>query len=53
MIYGDHYQIQRYTNGLDKISMDMWELTDQDNGWIPDRDLVLVDVKAYGAFGRE
>jgi len=40
MIYGDHYQIQRYTNGLDKISMDMWELTDHDNGWIPDGDLV-------------
>ncbi|MCQ1531828.1 RHS repeat-associated core domain-containing protein [Lutispora saccharofermentans] len=36
MIYGDHYQVQRYTNGLDKISMDMWELTDHDNGWIPD-----------------
>jgi len=36
MIYGENYQIQRYINGLDKISMDMWELTDHDNGWIPD-----------------
>lgn len=36
MVYGDHYQVQRYTNGLDRISMDMWELEDHDNGWIPD-----------------
>ncbi|MDF2545537.1 MAG: repeat protein [Anaerosolibacter sp.] len=35
MIYGNHYQIQRYTYGLDRISMDMWMLEDHDNGWIP------------------
>lgn len=36
MIYGDHYQTQRYTYGIDRISMDMWMLEDKDNGWIPD-----------------
>lgn len=36
MTYGSHYQVQRYTYGLDRISMDMWELEDHDNGWIPD-----------------
>ncbi|MBB6217238.1 RHS repeat-associated protein [Anaerosolibacter carboniphilus] len=35
MIYGDHYQIQRYTYGLDRLSMDMWMIEDHDNGWIP------------------
>ncbi|WP_145993164.1 RHS repeat-associated core domain-containing protein, partial [Tepidibacter mesophilus] len=35
MMYGDHYEIQRYTYGLDRISMDMWMLEDEDNGWIP------------------
>ena len=35
MIYGDHYQVQRYTYGIDRISMDMNMLDDYDNGWIP------------------
>ncbi len=35
MTYGDHYQVQRYTHGIDQISMDFWMLDDHDNGWIP------------------
>ncbi|WP_373000350.1 RHS repeat-associated core domain-containing protein, partial [Lutispora sp.] len=36
MMYGDHYQVQRYTRGIDTISVDQWELEDPNNGWIPD-----------------
>ena len=32
MSYGSHYQTQRYTYGLDRISMDFWSLDDKDNG---------------------
>ncbi len=35
MSYGEHSQIQRYTYGLDLISMDFIGLDDHDNGWIP------------------
>ncbi len=35
MSYGEHSQIQRYTYGLDLVSMDFIGLDDHDNGWIP------------------
>ncbi|KJS13673.1 MAG: hypothetical protein VR67_03525, partial [Peptococcaceae bacterium BRH_c8a] len=33
--YGEHSQVQRYTYGLNLVSMDFLALDDHDNGWIP------------------
>jgi len=35
LTYGEHSQIQRYTYGLNIVSMDFIALDDHDNGWIP------------------
>jgi len=33
--YGEHSQVQRFTYGLNLVSMDFLALDDHDNGWIP------------------